>query len=156
MADSSVAIAWAVPSQANERTDRLLDEISQGAQAVVPVLWFFEVANSLIMLARRGRLTREDCRQARHELGLRLLDVDEEGQNHAFSKVSDLAETHSLSVYDAVYLELALRRRVPLASRDLALNKPKVDDDLYVQIANVQRVFFDELAAALDVLAHER
>jgi predicted nucleic acid-binding protein len=74
VADSSVAIAWAVPSQSNEDTDRLLDEISQGARAVVPVLWFFEVANSLIVLARRGRLTREDCALARHELGMLLLE----------------------------------------------------------------------------------
>jgi predicted nucleic acid-binding protein len=41
----------------------------------------------------------------------------------AFGKISELAERYELSVYDAVYLELAIRSAVPLASRDAALNK---------------------------------
>jgi predicted nucleic acid-binding protein len=56
VADSSVAIAWVIPSQSHDGTDNLLEEIAQGAQVVVPVLWFFEVANSLLVLTRRGRL----------------------------------------------------------------------------------------------------
>ncbi len=123
VADSSVAIAWAVPSQSNQGTDRLLANIAQGAQVVVPVLWFFEIANSLIVLTRRGRLTAEDCALARQDLVRLAPLVDDEGPSHAFRKISDLAETHSLSVYDAAYLELALRKRLPLASRDVALNR---------------------------------
>ncbi len=123
VADSSVAIAWAVPSQSSEATDRLLADVEQGARLVVPALWFFEVANSLIVLTRRGRLALKDCALAREELARLAPLVDEEGHGHAFRGISDLAESHSLSVYDAVYLELSLRRRLPLASRDAALNK---------------------------------
>jgi predicted nucleic acid-binding protein len=49
--------------------------------------------------------------------------VDEEAPTIAFGKVSDLAVEHSLSVYDAAYLELALRTGLALASRDAGLNK---------------------------------
>jgi len=49
--------------------------------------------------------------------------VDDEGARLALGETSKLAAKHELSVYDAAYLELALRRSVPLASRDTALNK---------------------------------
>jgi predicted nucleic acid-binding protein len=51
------------------------------------------------------------------------LIVDDEGPRLALQETSRLAKAHSLSVYDAVYLELALRRGLPLATRDSALNK---------------------------------
>jgi predicted nucleic acid-binding protein len=49
--------------------------------------------------------------------------VDEEGPRAALGRVSELAAEHNLSVYDAAYLELALRRGLPLASRDAGLNR---------------------------------
>src|ERR1700681_2915779 len=49
--------------------------------------------------------------------------VDDEGPHLAFGETLDLADKHALSVYDAAYLELALRKSLPLASRDRALNK---------------------------------
>jgi predicted nucleic acid-binding protein len=49
------------------------------------------------------------------------LTVDEAGFRNAFGKTSELAEKYGLTIYDATYLELALRRSLPLASRDEAL-----------------------------------
>ena len=49
--------------------------------------------------------------------------VDDEGPRFALTEITDLAQKHGLSVYDAAYLELAIRKRLPLASRDAALNK---------------------------------
>jgi predicted nucleic acid-binding protein len=83
----------------------------------------FEVANSLLVLTRRKRITSEQCARARRALGQLRPVVDEEGPRVALSKLSDLAAEHTLSVYDATYLELAIRRRLPLASRDAALNR---------------------------------
>jgi len=116
VADASVAVAWVVESQSTDATDRLFVE-------VVPVLWMFEVANALLMLMRRRRIDRQGYDQARLDLSnLRPL-VDAEGPKLALDSICDLAEKHVLSVYDASYLELALRKTVPLASRDSALNK---------------------------------
>ena len=47
--------------------------------------------------------------------------VDDEGTRQAFGKTSELAEKHGLTIYGATYLELALRRSLPLATRDEAL-----------------------------------
>ena len=89
---------------------------------VVPSLWFLEIANSLIVLERRRKLTREERRIALATLSKLNLIVDEESRHAAFSTTSELAEKYELSVYDASYLELAIRRKLPLASRDTSLN----------------------------------
>jgi predicted nucleic acid-binding protein len=61
--------------------------------------------------------------RARHDLTELRPVVDDEGPHLAFGETLELADKHALSVYDAAYLELALRKSLPLASRDEALNK---------------------------------
>lgn len=101
----------------------LLDELAAGASCYVPVLWMFEVENSLLVLRRRGRISHDDYARARRDLSdLRLL-IDDEGPLRTLGPITDLAQKHSLTVYDATYLELALRKGLPLASRDAELNK---------------------------------
>lgn len=121
VADSSVGVAWAVHSQASEATDQLLEAVAAGAPVVVPSLWSFEVANSLMVLLRRKRILTEERGLALDALDRLSLVVDDEGCRVAFTKTSELAFKHGLSVYDAAYLELAIRRKLPLASRDEAL-----------------------------------
>jgi predicted nucleic acid-binding protein len=121
--DSSVAIAWVVQSQSTPDARLLLDRLLAGALAVVPILWTFEVANSLLILCRRRIIQDDQHAKACDQLGNLDLAIDEQGPRFAFAETSRLAKVHSLSAYDAVYLELALRRGLPLASRDAALNK---------------------------------
>jgi predicted nucleic acid-binding protein len=90
---------------------------------VVPALWTFEVANSLLALWRRRVIQEEQYERARWDLAHLDTITDEEGPRLALEKTSTVAREHSLSVYHAVYLELALRRGLPLATRDSALNK---------------------------------
>jgi predicted nucleic acid-binding protein len=116
--DSSVGVAWAVPSQAGDATDRLLEQVAAGNPLVVPSLWPWEVANALLVLWRRKRILEGERDRALGALARLSLVVDDEGCRLAFGRVSELAVKHGLSVYDAVYLELALRRKLPLASRD--------------------------------------
>jgi len=127
IADSSVGVAWAVPSQATEAVDSLLERVAKGTPLVVPVLWTFEVANSLLVLFRRKKILAEEYERALRALARLPLVVDDEGSRLAFDKTSELAADHSLSVYDAAYLELAIRRKLPLASRDSALCKAARD-----------------------------
>lgn len=123
IADSSVGVAWAVPSQASDATDDLLDNVATGTPLVVPTLWSFEVANSLLVLLRRKRILALERDRALGALAQLPLVVDDEGPRLALGKISELASEHGLSVYDATYLELAVRRKLPLASRDGALCK---------------------------------
>ncbi len=121
--DASVAFAWVYPSQASPKTDALLKLIESGTVAVVPPLWFLEVANGLLAAQRRKLITAVVRRQALEQLSALDLTVDETGARGAFDRTSVLADQYGLSVYDAVYLEIALRRRLPLGTRDRALLK---------------------------------
>ena len=123
IADSSVGVAWAVQSQASEATDELLDRVAAGTPLVVPTLWPFEVANSLLVLLRRKKLLPAERDRAIAALARLPLVVDDDGPRLALGRISELAAEHGLSVYDATYLELAVRRKLPLASRDEALRK---------------------------------
>ena len=110
-------------AQSSPAAERLLNDMESGRPFVVPCLWMFEVGNSLLVLKRRKRITPEQCGRARRALSLLRPVVDDEGPRLTLGRISDLAEEHALSVYDAAYLELALRRGLPLASRDAALNE---------------------------------
>ncbi len=120
--DSSIGFAWIHPAQATPDTERLLEQVEEGATIVIPVLWFVEIANGLLVLQRRKKLTAEERKAALDILSIMSFTIDEEAGKAAFAKTSDLAEKYHLSVYDATYLEVALRHDLPLASRDDALN----------------------------------
>jgi predicted nucleic acid-binding protein len=119
--DASVGFAWVYQGQATPETDRLLNDVAAGVTVVVPALWFLEMSNVLLVAQRRHRLTAGQRKAAMEKLTAMQLTVDEEGSRNAFGKTSELAEHYGLSIYDATYLELALRRSLPLASRDEAL-----------------------------------
>jgi predicted nucleic acid-binding protein len=121
--DASVGFAWVYPAQASSETDRLLELVESGAVIVVPSLWFLEVANGLLAAQRRKLLTAAERKKAFERLSDLTFSVDEEAGRAALKKTSDLAEKHGLSVYDAAYLETALRRKLPLGSRDEPLRK---------------------------------
>lgn len=123
VADASAAVGWVHPAQATDRTAAMLDALAEGATLEVPALWPLEVANVLTVLVRRRKLTVDERQTGLGWLRGLSLRVDHEAAGLAFSRLSDLATAHSLSVYDAAYLELAQRRQLPLACADGPLQK---------------------------------
>ncbi len=119
--DASVTVAWVHPVQGDAMTDALLTRIEEGAEIVVPTLWFVEVANVLLGLERRRRLAGRERREALERLTALRPVLDLDGARSAFGTTSELAAKHGLTVYDATYLELAQRRRFALATRDRPL-----------------------------------
>jgi predicted nucleic acid-binding protein len=119
--DSSIGFSWIYPAQASRSTESLLQQLDAGANVVVPELWFLEIANGLLVLQRRKKLSAGERKEALNTLVALNLIVDDESGKRAFDSISELAEKHSLTVYDAAYLELAIRRNLPLASRDESL-----------------------------------
>jgi len=119
--DASMAFAWVLPSQSSSEADALLERVEAGASAVVPTLWFLEVANGLLAAQRRRLITAEERASALERLSSLAFTSDEDDAWNAFGRTSALAEQYDLTVYDAAYLELALRRELPLATRDRAL-----------------------------------
>jgi len=118
VADASVAIAWVHPGQATTTTQALLASIADGAVFEVPVIWPLEVANALLVLRRRGRLTERERKVAAETLRMLPFIVDADTSSLAFGPLSEIGAKYGLSVYDAAYLDLAKRRGLPLACKD--------------------------------------
>jgi len=115
--DSSVAIAWCFPDEQDDYSQAVLDALAS-QQAFVPDLWRLEVANTLLVGERRKRSTRADTVAWLGFLSSLPITVDEETRTHAFGDTLSLARDHHLSAYDAAYLELSMRRGLPLATLD--------------------------------------
>jgi predicted nucleic acid-binding protein len=115
--DASVALAWCFDDEATEATRALLDRF-EDEQAEVPSLWHLELANALAVGERNKRITPARTSQFISLIGELPIVIDEQTPNVALSTVLDLARGERLSAYDASYLELAMRRGVPLATKD--------------------------------------
>ena len=118
--DCSVTMAWVFPDEANESTDRLRDSLIEGS-AFVPSLWPVEVGNVLLIATRRGRIARDDWHRIHANLGSLPIEIDPVSTTRVWGVALELAAEHQLSVYDAMYLELAMRLQLPLATLDNAL-----------------------------------
>ncbi len=123
VADASIGIAWVVREQSTKATEELLQRVDSDAQFCVPTLWMFEVANALLVLFRRKKIDSMQYARARRALLGLCPAVDDECSRFALGQTSELAQKYALSAYAAAYLELSIRRDLPLASRDAALNQ---------------------------------
>jgi predicted nucleic acid-binding protein len=115
--DVFIALAW---MYANETTDPVLRvfDLLKAEGAWVPALWRWEVADALQMNVGRGRHGEHFRDNALAALTLFSIRADPVSEQQAWGKPVVLAERHRLTVYDAAYLALALRRRLPLATLD--------------------------------------
>ena len=115
--DNSVVLAWCLADERHPVAEQAMD-LTLERGAVVPGVWWYELRNALIVNERRGRLRAEDTRATLADLDEMDIAVD---ARHDTPTVLGLARRHELSVYDAAYLEVALRRGLPLASLDRQL-----------------------------------
>jgi predicted nucleic acid-binding protein len=118
--DSSITLAWHFKDEQTAQSRAVLKQVVE-AGAIVPALWRFEIANALLMAVRRKRIDHGFRDRALAHLGTLAIITDRESEEQAWKASVRLAERHGLTVYDAAYLELAQRRRLPLATLDAAL-----------------------------------
>lgn len=120
--DASVALAWFVDDPVPAYAVQIKQFIEGGMRAMVPALWTMEMANGFCMAERRGKLTAE---QTDH--GLRQLEIIMLSGLQISAEVISIREhlatarAFQLTAYDAVYLELARREGLPLATLDKSL-----------------------------------
>ena len=117
--DSSVDLAWLYDDEDVPRADDVVERLIEDS-AFVPQLWHLEIRNSLLVAERRGRLTWGAVVERLDALSILPVQTDEEPDYQA---ALELARRHGLSFYDALYLELARRRRVDLATLDRDLGR---------------------------------
>ena len=116
--DASVALAWYLPNeQGNAVADALALQIAR-ERVFAPGIFWYEVRNILVHSEQRGRISAEDTEQFLSQLDALGIEMDRE---HNESIVLALARRHRLTVYDAAYLETALRRQARIATLDSAL-----------------------------------
>src|SRR5207245_10400690 len=108
---------WCFECERTAATTALLERVGE-AGAVAPGLWPLEALNGLLVGERRGRL--DAARRQRLAGCLRALPITVDGETaiQAWTTTVGLAERFALSAYDAAYLELAQRHRLPLATLD--------------------------------------
>ena len=119
--DSSVTMAWFFDDEATAATaatDELLDVLNQDGRAVVAAHWALEVGNTLLTAERRKRVSVADSSHFLAFLDAMPIETDAETVARASGATLALARTHGLTLYDSAYLELAMRRGLPLATRD--------------------------------------
>lgn len=122
--DASVTAAWCFQDEASDASRALLRSVPY-RQVVVPLLWHAECANFLLVAERRKRVSPGRCEELLDLLGALPIETDEE-TTRIRGPVFRLAKTQELTVYDAIYLDLAARRRIALATRDKALRRAAV------------------------------
>ena len=120
--DCSVTLSWLLPDERVAATDALVDELER-TTAVAPAIWPYEVANALLVAQRRARIDDDDMTLLRRALAALPIEVEAVASNHVLSAVSDLGRRLDITSYDAAYVELAVRRRLPLATLDARLRK---------------------------------
>lgn len=119
--DCSATLPWLFVSESTAATEALLDEMVRGRRASVPASWHLELANVLLGAQRRGRLDKAGAEKFIATLNTFDIEVDDETVSIAWTKTLALGESFGLTAYDAAYLELSLRKGLPLASLDTAL-----------------------------------
>ncbi len=115
--DGSVTLAWYFKDEADPYADAVAAGFP-GVQAVVPSVWPLEVANAVLMGERRKRSTEAQATKWLSYLRLLPITIDDETALRAWSDVLTLGRAHDLTAYDAAYLEVALRKALPLATLD--------------------------------------
>ena len=119
--DCSATLPWVFADEASPAADALLDQLVQGERAWVPALWHLELGNVLLGAKRRNRIDQAGIEAFFSRLTVYDIAVDDQTMERAWQKTFDLALQHTLSTYDASYLELSLRRGLPLATLDRPL-----------------------------------
>jgi predicted nucleic acid-binding protein len=120
--DASVSLRWFLDNPVPAYATRVKQQLSEGARAVVPVLWHLEMANGFAVAERRGMLAAADadlCVAQTEQLATHW--IESEMELFSIRQALSMARTFQLSSYDAAYLDAARRNGLPLATLDQSL-----------------------------------
>src|SRR5512139_2357501 len=118
--DNSVVMSWCFLDQANEYSDSVLGRLVD-ATAYVPSIWPLEAVNVLLAAERRSYISEAESVRFINLLSQLPIVVQHEGPGKGMKDLLALARAHDLSSYDASYLELAMKKGLPLATLDKKL-----------------------------------
>ena len=114
MLDASIAASWFLEDEGDDQASLAWHRL-RAESAAVPSIWWYEIRNALLIAERKRRIVASDVDRAWRELPRMRIEIDFMPDDRAILR---LARAHSLTVYDAAYVELAVRMGCPLATLD--------------------------------------
>ncbi len=120
--DNSVVMTWCFSDETNKYSDAVLDSL-ETSTAFVPSIWPLEVGNVLLVAERRKRLSEADSTRFIALLTELPIAIEQEEPQRMMTDIPALARKHNISTYDASYLDLAMRKGLPVATLDKGLRK---------------------------------
>ena len=115
--DGSLALQWFLEDEADRKYSLAVLASLSEKHALVPMLWFYEVGNGLLMAYRRKRIALDQIDG--FLMRLKALPIQAAQQTPAeILELPALAQVRGLTNYDAAYLAVAKRFGVPLATTD--------------------------------------
>ena len=118
--DASIALTWCFEDEVTAATEAIEVRVEEEG-AIVPGLWRLEIANALLIAERRGRIARAGIEQRLELLAALPIDTDAQTDGRAWNDTLLLARAERLTLYDASYLELAIRVDATLVTLDREL-----------------------------------
>ena len=115
--DNSVVMSWCFKDETNNYADAVLNRLTK-VSAIVPLIWPLEVVNVLLSAERQKRLSKSASMRFLTLLSQLPIFVEYERPDKMMKELLTLARTSNLSSYDASYLDLAMRKGVPIATLD--------------------------------------
>ena len=118
----SATLPWCFEDEETPGSIALPDQLAD-ATGFVPALWHVELANALLQAEQRARIDQASIARFIGLLESLSIETDYELDRRLLAPLLALARRHRLTAYGAVYLELAMRRGQPLATRDKPLRR---------------------------------
>lgn len=129
--DNSVVMSWCFKDQANAYGDSILERLIESA-AYVPSVWPLEVVNVLLSAERKKYISQADSVRFICLLSELPIYLENESPDKSMKELLGLARAHDLSSYDASYLDLAMKKGLPLATLDEKLRKAAVHTSVLI------------------------
>ena len=120
--DNSVVMTWCFKDETNQYADSVLDTL-EFSTAFVPSIWPLEVGNVLLVAERKKRLSEADSTRFITLLAELPIAIEPEPPDRMMREILTLAREQQISTYDASYLDLAMRKGIPIATLDKGLKK---------------------------------
>lgn len=122
--DSSVVLSWLFEDELSKSSSAILDSIIyESYTCLAPYLIRFEVPNAVLMALKRKRISHEIAKKILVFFDILPIEIDTGSQLQTTKTIYSIAEKHGLTIYDASYLELAMRLQLNLATYDKDLIK---------------------------------
>ena len=119
--DASVALSIIFEDEASPYADAVAAMLKRD-QAVVPLVWPLEITNALLTAVRRGRIPATDAPLLVGIFDRLRIEFDSGIAPEFLARTAlSLGIAYRVSAYDATYLEVAIRRGLPLATQDVRL-----------------------------------